>query len=291
MRRRAALAAVCIAFWANVAAADTVTTVTLKNGDVARGTVVELVQGDHVTLQLATGQTKVFPWADVGAIAETQESPPPAVVAPPPPPAVVAPPPPPVPGARVHLVANDEDARLGKDTGLRDTVCRTVSDGRNTSVQCAEVVLYKTICAPPCDAFVPAGTYHVIGEGLRETGEIDVPESGAIRIDAHMRSNGRRTGGLVLLFGGIGFTLVGATFLVMTSLFTEPSTSSSGASSRLDLASTFAVTGGVMLGVGLVALGFGIWLTATSSSSATVAPVTGSNTVGSFVRRGFTLEF
>lgn len=61
--------------------ADGTATVTLKNGSLYRGALIERIQGDHVTLKTATGEVKTFLWADLAlaaAAAPTPVPPPPA---------------------------------------------------------------------------------------------------------------------------------------------------------------------------------------------------------------------
>ena len=69
-------------------------TVFLRNGGMYRGVVTEIVPGDHVTLAVSGGETKVVPWADVDRIVATTEAPasiPPSPSSPVPPVAPVAP--------------------------------------------------------------------------------------------------------------------------------------------------------------------------------------------------------
>ena len=47
--------------------------VSLRNGGVVRGALVEKVPGDHITLKLATGEIRTIPWQDI-AESETPSS-------------------------------------------------------------------------------------------------------------------------------------------------------------------------------------------------------------------------
>jgi hypothetical protein len=49
------------------AEAQTLETVTLKNGDIYEGELVERVLDDHVTIRLATGEIRRFAWADIAS--------------------------------------------------------------------------------------------------------------------------------------------------------------------------------------------------------------------------------
>lgn len=61
-------------------------TVFLRNGGMYRGVVTEIVPGDHVTLAIEGGETKVVPWADVDRIVATTGAVAPPASAPTPPP-------------------------------------------------------------------------------------------------------------------------------------------------------------------------------------------------------------
>ena len=80
MRRSLIVAFGALALFASslAHAAEPDTIVTLKNGDVARGVLVERVTGDHVTIQLSTGESRTYPWNDVESVKPLSAAPPPA---------------------------------------------------------------------------------------------------------------------------------------------------------------------------------------------------------------------
>ncbi len=257
-----------------LAADDTV--VKLKNGDMARGTLVELTKNDHVTLQLASGESRTYPWADVESVTPIAAPPPP------PPPTVTVAPPPPEPGAMVHLVADDDAARLSKLAGTDSTTAQVGM----TQVS-LEVEVYDALCRAPCDKQIRPGLYRISGKNLIPSDDFEVPASGAIQVDAHMAGKGRLTGGRFLLWTGIPLLLGGV--LTMTIPLWIPSSRDSTTSS---LSTMLVGMGAGLAGRWALGLGIGIYLLATASSTVTVTPLPAQgNTVGSFLYRGMALSF
>ena len=129
--------------------------VELRNGGMVRGTLVENIPGDHVTIQIATGELRTFPSAEVLRVG-------PAPVAPVMTPVVVEPgyptgvavPAPPAPMINVRVVGTSEELSLHRLTG---TASVSVWTGRGVGT--AAIDQFAIICGAPCDQQLPAGTY------------------------------------------------------------------------------------------------------------------------------------
>lgn len=65
MKTFAAASILAVVFLASSAASAAQATVVLRDGDIFTGDVVELVNGHHVTIRLANGETKTTPWDQV----------------------------------------------------------------------------------------------------------------------------------------------------------------------------------------------------------------------------------
>jgi len=119
----------------------------LEGGGMVRGTIVENVPGDHVTIQLATGEVRTFASAQVVRVAMGEGTPPP-------PPAAIIVAPPPDPGVSVHVTASSPDLILHRLTGTASVTVWT-----NNGVGSAAIDQFEPICGAPCDTHLPAGTY------------------------------------------------------------------------------------------------------------------------------------
>ena len=182
---------------------DGTATVTLKNGSLYRGALIERIQGDHVTLRTAAGEVKTFPWTDLAPAPATAP-------APPPPPAK----PLDAPGVLVTLTG-DEGVHLERITGTEPGVFRGGGvggggwgyggSGGGGSVS----VLYGAVCQAPCNVRIDSSyVYRVAGPGYVSTHTFQV-SGDAMRIDAHMGSLAQRVGGWVLFSAGLGVGTVG----------------------------------------------------------------------------------
>ncbi|CAN5248381.1 hypothetical protein BH09MYX1_BH09MYX1_12560 [soil metagenome] len=263
------------------------TIVKLKNGDMARGVLVELTRDDHVTIQLPSGESRTYPWSEVDTVSPVAPPPPPAL---PPPAPVQAVQPPPPQGAVVHMIANDEDARLSKLAGTGESSAQYGVSTINVTVD-----IYDALCRAPCDKVIRPGLYRIAGKGLIPTDDFDVPANGVITVDAHMRSKSRVTGGRVGLYVGIPFVVAGAVILWLASTITpiEPTVTSYGTiGDYYDPRPGIYALGGVMLGLGVIGVSLGIYFLATAHSSVDVTPgLTQGNSVESFFYRGMKLTF
>ena len=190
-----------------------------------RGTILELLVGDHVDLRLASGELKRFAMSDVAyAGPSTDAAPAPAPPTPPPPP----PPPPPAPQplvtldappAKLHLEATGPDVDFHIRTG-EGTVTGFAYLGRYFGGYNAVAQDYEHICTAPCDATLPAGTHRL---ALSQGGHSPVEPSEPVTVTgpATVRGTydsrqGVRIGGWILL----GTSLAGMTGLMLASLQT-----------------------------------------------------------------------
>ncbi len=232
-------------------AAEPDTIVTLKNGDMARGVLIERTTGDHVTLQLPSGESRTYPWADIDAV---KPIPPQVATAPP----VAAAPPPPA-GAVVHLVSDDSAARVAKLAGRGEGSFATGTGYGSITLEVVDMV-----CRAPCNRIVPAGSYRIIGDGLIDSDEFDVPSAGEVTVHATMRGRGRKSGGRAGLFIGVPFIVLGGGLLAVgvVTADTIPHTSSY----------LLLGAGGGLLGLGLIGTALGIYFLATAHSDVTVTP-------------------
>jgi hypothetical protein len=182
--------------------------VRLSNGDLYRGTIIEKVTGDHVTLMLPSGESRRFKMDDVayaGAADRDQPTPPaqePASAAP-------------AAGkvedsndAAIRFLSEQAEVRLllrygsstGYATGARGTVGITAAN-------------YKEICTAPCKARLPVGAQR-LALALGREGPVELDNSITIKdrmtLRGHFKSNaGERSGGLaVMLIGGLAGSIV-----------------------------------------------------------------------------------
>ena len=182
---------------------DGTATVTLRNGNLYRGALVERVPGDHVTLRMASGEVKLFSWGDLAPA----EAPAPA-------PIVVAPPLANLeaPGVLVTLAGGDGvhlERVTGTETGGAWGGSGWGGSGWGGSGRGTVNVLYGAVCEAPCNVRVDSSyVYRVAGPGYTSTRTFQI-SGDAVRIDAHMGSMAQRVFGWVLLGAGLGVGTVG----------------------------------------------------------------------------------
>jgi hypothetical protein len=238
------------------AAAQGTERVTLADGTVMQGELVEKVPGNHITLKLATGEIRTIAWS---ALAPQEQ-------APPPPPNVsvqvgapVAPQTTTPTGPTTH-VAMDAD-RPGV-TLLRVTGLGVVQAASAYGTAYGSFMSYQPVCVAPCQADVEAGAmYRIGGDGVTPTSTFSLPPPAPGRplvLHVSAGSAGARFGGLWLTIGGITLAATGG---VLAGLFAaignEPGMNTNG----------WIVGGLVTAGVGVVMTAFGIWMIAESGTS------------------------
>lgn len=258
---------------AHLALADTV--VHLKNGDVASGSPVELIRGDHVTLKLATGDVRTYPWAEIESV--TDDAARPTVPAP------VLVTPVPAAGVLVHLGANDPHATLATSSGY--------GEGGNGQVT-VQIEEYKAFCMVPCDKSVPPGVYRVVGKDLASTDDFTIAAGArSVELLATMHSPARRGWGRILSLMGGAISVGGVMLLFLAPGMKADPTVSNGITwdKGYDHRTTFFAMGGGMLGVGVALLASGIYLLVTGGSSVEVKAAR--NGGGAFSNHGMQLSF
>ncbi len=219
------------AFWASVSFAaepesrETPDVLQKKDGRVVHGRLREIVPGDHVTLEDASGEPTTFPWAEieqvvVGGAPSAAGSGLSGSSAPSPPPMVG-------PLVRVHIVSR-----------------RTVYLHRRA----ANAADFVRACESPCDVDLPLGdTYKVSGSGMTTSREFRIVGSpgDTIAIDVSGPSwLGIAASGTAIFVGGltayVGLVLAAA-----------------GGASGVDTKTSGLVVlagGGALLGLGLLAI-------------------------------------
>lgn len=223
-------------------------TIVLKSGAKYRGTLVEEVPGDHVTIQLATGEVKRFEWADVvhkapKPSAGTADEEPEDDDTPEPPKSKPKTSPAPEPdepgGPYVHITTKTEGVVLERLTGQSDV------DGGGLSVS-----HWRIACRAPCDTEVRAGDgYRLSGKGLRSTKTFSLEGSGSVKIDAQLGSKGAFYAGVAIGATGAG---LGAVSLLIASTARPTEICKGGFSSSCEQDTSLKDTMLVFAGMGLV---------------------------------------
>jgi hypothetical protein len=132
--------------------------VQLANGGMVRGTIVENIPGDHVTIQIATGEVRMFSAGEVTYAGPT--SAPQSIIPSPPMPPMA----PPRRTVRVHVDAATDDLTLQRVTG---TATAVVSSGRGYAQ--VQIDQFAPLCSAPCDLELEPGPY-TLGVSLGQGG-------------------------------------------------------------------------------------------------------------------------
>lgn len=213
-------------------------TVVLHDGGMLKGNLIEVLPGDHATLQLANGQSARIRWDVIDHIirngvplntAQAQQAP----VAPP---AATAAP------AEVGMVWVHIEGGDGVD--LESIITNAAPAGKRVKNG------WATMCTAPCDQQVPlAGSYRLAGDGIRasRTFKLAGKAGDKVYIQADPASRGGFVGGIVLIS-------IGAPVLVIGSLVELVVAAINGAS-HLD--GTYTDTSGAQV-VGLSMMGLGV---------------------------------
>ena len=128
-----------------------------KDGSMYRGTILEIVAGDHVDLRLSSGEVKRFASADVVYAGAAVDGAPPA-------PAAQRGPQPLVTldaaSAKLHFEATSPDIDFHIRTG-EAVVSGEMWTGRGGGAYAGTATDYEPICTAPCDATLPVGTHRL----------------------------------------------------------------------------------------------------------------------------------
>ncbi len=235
--------------------------VVLKDGGSIKGTLIEVLPGDHATVQLPSGQTATVRWDVIhhiergGVTVQTQQAP---------------------QANTVVVQAPAAPAALGKATvhmeGDQEIVLERQYGGQ-----------WVTVCNAPCDLALDLDSnYRVSGGGIRRSGifRLAGKPGDHIIVTIDPASKGGFTGGIVLIsLGAPAFVIGGLTLLVVAAI--DSSQSSCTTSGTYNNCSTNADTGTAkivgwsMLGGGAAGIVIGIVLVSSNGHTSTVQGVDG----------------
>jgi hypothetical protein len=192
--------------------------VQLANGGMVRGTIVENLPGDHVTIQLATGELRTCPSAEVasaGPAPVAQEVVPPApggsLPTPLGRPMIAQPGPVPSygpgpngPTVHLHVEGTSSDLTLQQVTGTGTAI---VSTGRSFAT--VMVDNFAPLCSAPCDIDLPAHTYVLgvsQGQGPARRGDhnlFTIDGNMSLELEYDSREAARIAGWVVFIGGAL----------------------------------------------------------------------------------------
>jgi hypothetical protein len=191
--------------------------VELRNGGMVRGTLVENIPGDHVTIQLATGETRTFAASEVLRVGPGAT----AVMVPEPtyaPPVTAMPAPQQV---SVRVVGTTEDLSLHQLTG---TASVSVWTGRGVGT--AAIDQFAILCGAPCEQRVTPGSYTLgvsQGNGMARRADHSIwhiDHDTTLELEYENREGIRIGGWVIFGVASLGYAL-GATLPILTSGSTD----------------------------------------------------------------------
>ncbi len=212
--------------------------VTLADGTVMQGELVEKVPGDHITLKLATGEIRTIRWS---ALAPQMQTPPPQVT-------IQQPQQPQGPLTHVTIDGDAPGISLMRVMGFG-----FVQYGSSTG----SFASYQTVCVAPCQADIDGtAMYQIAGDGITPSATFSVPQ-GPTHLHVHGGSLGARLGGVWLVVGGITLAVTGGIFAGTFAAISTPGQDNTG----------WIVGGLITAGVGVIMTAFGIPLFTGSATS------------------------
>lgn len=177
-------------------------TVWLKNGGVVRGAVIEVIPGDHTTVQLATGEIRKIPASEIERVGPMKS----AAPAPTPPPAApVAP----APSASVSAAASPAPRRV------ETTEVRIVTLGQAVTLQTRPRLdrgPWSDVCVSPCERQVSVidREFRVGGAAIASSNTFVMePGDRPTKIEVNPGKEWLRWWGRAALFTGLPVFLVG----------------------------------------------------------------------------------
>jgi len=176
--------------------------VVLKDGGMLRGTLIEILPGDHATLQLANGQNAKIRWDVIDHIIRNGVAVnPTAQAAPAPTPSTASAPTPTTDQGSVfvHIDGGDVDIEMQTSSGVAPS-------GK------AVRGIWATMCSTPCDQELPlSGSYRLAGSGVRASKafKLNGRPGDHVIINADPSSTGAFAGGIVLVSVGVPVFVIG----------------------------------------------------------------------------------
>ena len=228
----------------------------LKDGGMIRGTIIEVLPGNHASVQLADGRIATIRWDMVDHIDRgTGAKPLPTTPAPLP---AVGTPPPAVAMVTVHIDA-DGDAILEQQ----------VTGGRWAGGE------WRDVCQAPCDISLPSNTmYRVGGPGVRTSRPFSIEgQNGKAVLEVHTASSGAFAGGIVLISLGPLAIIVGSLVALVGAAENTTFCYSSSTSCSSNQGDGLVAGGLVTMGVGLGATFVGAVLLGTNSRTKVQQPL------------------
>ncbi|MGH7281051.1 MAG: hypothetical protein ACRELY_05975 [Polyangiaceae bacterium] len=239
----------------NAAAQETgADTVVLRDGGMLKGNLIEILPGDHVTLQLSNGQSARIRWDVIDHIIRNGV---PLNTAQPAP--ATAPPPAPAEQGTV-LVHIDGDVDLESEATLNGAPSgKPVKGG------------WATMCSSPCDQEMPlSGIYRLAGSGVRasRTFKLAGKSGDHVFISADPSSKGAFVGGIVLIGVGVPVFVIGCFVELVVGIVNLASHASFGEDNGSYVDTSGAqVVGLSMMGLGAAGVITGIVLLASNGST------------------------
>jgi hypothetical protein len=191
----------------------------LKGGGFVRGSLVELIPGDHVTVRLATGEVRRFSYADIertSAVGAATSAPAPAPFvgsASASPGAAASAPPTPLPGGQAAAAGSAAVPSKGSELATIKVYARGDAVELQGRPRLEASMPWLPVCAAPCGSAVRVGDleFRVAGEGISPSNTFVIePGDGAVKLDVNAGSAGKRRLGRLGLFIGVPMLVVGA---------------------------------------------------------------------------------
>lgn len=225
------VAVVCVAslLVAPRASAQSTDRVDFVGGGFVRGTILEHIPGDHVTIQLSNGEVRTIPTGEIAGISTELA----ATAATPTPPAAPA-----APTATITVTSDLDDLTLHRVTGTAAMRYSRLS-----------VDSFEMLCAVPCTFSLPLGVHDLAwarGRNPQRFGpHLEVAGPMALHIEYETHGDDQLLGAL-LIAGGV---LAGGG-LIAPGLYELTVATSSGVDVELGLAGV--ISGGIILLAGVI---------------------------------------
>ncbi|MBZ5715774.1 hypothetical protein [Nannocystis pusilla] len=177
--------------------------VSLKNGGMIRGKVLEVIPDESVTVEsAATGERKTFPWAEVAGVERAGA---PAAAEDP-----IAAEPPPAAGTRLHIeTTRPADVQLFEITG--ETIATGYVSGGGTAT--IRGIHYRPVCTSPCDKVVDGSqgqSFFFGGPGVTTSKRFALlGQPGDLTAKVKPGRRGLRTGGVITMSVGFALAVAG----------------------------------------------------------------------------------